>query len=63
MVINAQFHIAYQKRDQVLKALSSVGTHISTRVGEGSKSCNLLAIKMQGTNRSGEGGEDPAIWP
>ena len=24
---------------------------------------NLLAIKMQGTNRTGEGGEEPARWP
>ena len=34
----------------------SVGKHNSTRFDEGAKSCNLLAIKMQGTNRSGERG-------
>ena len=45
------------KKDQLLKApTNSVGKHNSTRVGEGRKSRNLLAIKMQGTNRRGEGG-------
>ena len=34
-----------------------MGEHNSTPVDEGRKSCNLLAIKMQGTNRSVEGGE------
>ena len=38
-----------------------MGKHNWTRVDEGRKSCNLLAIKMQGTNRSGEGGEEPAM--
>ena len=34
----------------------------STRVDEGRKGESLLAIKMQGTNRSsGEGGEGPAM--
>ena len=33
-----------------------MGKHNWTRVDEGRKSCNLLAIKMQGTNRSGEAG-------
>ena len=33
-----------------------MGKHNSTRVDEGRKSCNFLAIKMQGMNRSGEGG-------
>ena len=34
----------------------SAGKHNSTRVDERRKSLNLLAIKMQGTNRSGWGG-------
>ena len=38
-----------------------MGRHNSTRVDEGRKCCNLLAIKMQGTNRSGEGEEEPAM--
>ena len=38
----------------------SVGKHNSTRVDEGRKNRNLLAIKMQGTYRGGEGGgEEP----
>ena len=37
---------------QLLRA-PSVGKHNSARVDEGRKSWNLLAIKMQGTNRSG----------
>ena len=43
----------------------SVGRQNSTRVDEGRKSRNLLAIKMQGTNRSGVtgGGKAPAMWP
>ena len=41
-----------KKKDQLLRA-PSVGKHHSTRVDEGRKSWNLLAIKMQGTNRSG----------
>ena len=48
--------------DQLLRA-PSVGNHNSTRVDEGRKSWNLLAIKMQATNRSGEGGEEPDMWP
>ena len=39
----------------------SVGRQNSTRVDEGRKSLSLLAIKMQGTNRNGQGGEEPAI--
>ena len=40
----------------------TVDKHSSTQVDEGrKKSCNLLAIKMQVTNRVGEGGEEPAI--
>ena len=50
------------KKDQLLRA-PSVGKHNSTRVDEGRKSWNLLAIKMQGTNRSGEGEEELAMWP
>ena len=49
------------KKDQLLRA-PSVGKHNSTRVDEGRKSWNLLAIKKQGTNRSaGRGGEEPAM--
>ena len=44
-----------KKKDQLLRA-PSVGKHNSTRVDEGRKSSNIIAIKMQGTNRSGEGG-------
>ena len=32
----------------------------STQADEGRKSWDLLAIKMQRTNSSGEGGEEPA---
>ena len=39
----------------------SVGRHDSTRVDEGRKRLNLLAIKIQGTNGSGEGGEEPVL--
>ena len=44
--------------NQLLRAPinSSSGKHNSTRVDEGKKSSNLLAMKKQGTNRSGEGG-------
>ena len=45
---------AKKKKDQLLRA-PSVGKHNSTRVGKGRNSWNLIAIKMQGTNRSGEG--------
>ena len=48
------------KKDQLLRA-PSVGRHNSTRVDEGRNSSNLLAIKMQRTNRSGRGGEEPAM--
>ena len=40
---------AKKKKDQLLRA-PSVGKHNSTRVYEGRKSWNLLAIKTQGTN-------------
>ena len=51
----------FNGKDQPLRA-PSVGKHNSTRVDEGRKSWNLLAIKMQGTNRSvGNGGEEPAM--
>ena len=50
------------EKDQLLRE-PNVGKHNSTRVDEGRKSWNLLAIKMQGTNRGGEGGEEPAMWP
>ena len=39
------------KKDQLLRA-PSVSKHNSTRVDEGRKSGYLLAIKMQGTNRT-----------
>ena len=42
---------------------TSVGTHNSTRIGEGRKRWNLVATKMQGTNCIGKGGEEPAMWP
>ena len=38
-----------------------MGSHHSTLINEGRKGSSLLAIKMQGTNRSGEGGEEPAM--
>ena len=38
-----------------------VGRHNSTRVDGGRKGWRLLAIKMQGTNRGGEGPEEPAL--
>ena len=46
-------------------ANDSVGRHNSTRADEGRKKrCVLLAIKMlQGTYRSGEGGEEPHVTP
>ena len=40
----------------------SVGSHNSTRVNEGRKCWTLLAIKMQGTYRAGEGREEPAMY-
>ena len=49
-----------KKKDQLLKA-PSVGRHNLTRVDEERKSCNLLAIKMQGTNRCRERGEKPPM--
>ena len=48
------FFLKKKKKDELLRA-PSVGRHNSTRVDEGGKSGNLLAIKMEGTNRSGEG--------
>ena len=39
----------------------SVGSHNSTRADEGRSNCSFLTIKMQGTNGSGEGEEEPAI--
>ena len=48
------------KKDQLLRA-RSVGRHNSTRVHEGRNSWNILVIKMQGTNRSGERGEESAM--
>ena len=50
------------KDDQPVKA-PSVGRHNSTQVDKGRKSWNFLAIKTQGTNSSGEGEEEPAVWP
>ena len=35
----------------------------STRVDEGRKCWILLAITIKGTHRSGEGGEESAMWP
>ena len=45
-----------QNRNQLLRA-PTVGGRNSTRVHEESKGSSLVAIKMQGTNRSGVGGE------
>ena len=42
-----------------MNILGTLGIHFSfdaTEVDEGRKSLNLLAIKMRGTNRSGDGG-------
>ena len=44
-----------KKRIKCLRA-RSVGKHNSTRVDEGRRRRNLLVIKIQGTNRSGERG-------
>ena len=50
------------KKDQQLLRAPSVGKQNSTRDDERRKSSNRLAIKMQGTNRSGKGGgEEPAM--
>ena len=51
-------------KDQLLRA-PSVSRRNSTLlvVDEGRKGWSLLAIKKQGTNRSGEGVEEPAMWP
>ena len=49
-------HVSAKKKDQLLRA-PSVGRHDSTRVNEATKSSNILAIKMQGTTRTGEGRE------
>ena len=47
------------KRNQLLRAPSSVGKRDSMRVDEGRKGRRLLAIRMKGTYRSGEGGGEP----
>ena len=44
-----------RRKDQLLRA-PSMDKHNSRRVEEGRKSRNLLDIKAQGTNCSGEGG-------
>ena len=49
----ARVWIYLQKYNDQLLRSPSVGKHNSTRVDEGRKSWYLLAIKMQGTNRSG----------
>ena len=50
------FAIFFKKKDQLLRT-PSVGKHSSsTQVDEGRKSWNLIAIKMQRTNRGGKGG-------
>ena len=49
------FIFCKNEEDQVLRA-PSVGKHNSTRVDEGRKGWNLLAIKVRYTNRSGQGG-------
>ena len=41
--------------------MPGVGKHGSTQVDDGRNNWNLLVIKMNGTNRSGDGGEDTAI--
>ena len=49
------------KNDQQLHRAHSMGNYNSTRVDEGRKSLNRLAIKVQGTNRSEEGGAEPTV--
>ena len=53
----------FATKDELLRVpINSVGRYNSARVeSTREKSVSLLAIKMQGTNRSGEGGEEPAM--
>ena len=53
--------VAKVKNDRLLRA-PSVGKHNSTRVDEGRKGWNLLAIKMQGTNIITEEGARRACY-
>ena len=53
---NDQLLLRMQKDQQQLLRAPSVGNS-STQVDEGRNSSCLLAIKMEGTNRSGDGGE------
>ena len=50
-------------QQELVSAPPSMGKHSSAQVDEGRNSWHLLAIKMQGTNPSGEGVEEPAMWP
>ena len=54
------FIFAKIKKDQLLIA-PSVSRHNSTRVDEKRKELKYSRDKMQGTNRSGEGGQEPAM--
>ena len=65
-----RWHSRYHSHSHSVRfhVLFSFNIHNSTRVPrsstrEGRKSWNLLAIKIQGTNRSGKGGEEAAMWP
>ena len=50
--------------DKILFAASPISLKsISTRIDDGGKSRNILTKKMKGTNRSGEGGNEPDMWP
>ena len=55
-----EFFRKKKKKDPLLRA-RSVGRHNSTRVDEGRKSSNLLAVNLQGTSLTGEGGEQPVM--
>ena len=60
-VVKFGIYFAKTKKDQLTAESAVVAwvlrKHNSTRVGEGRKSQNLLAIKMKGTNRSGKWGK------
>ena len=49
-----------KKRNQLLKARSSVGRCDSMRVNEGRRGRSILEIKFPDTCRGGERGEEPA---
>ena len=54
---------AKKKRDQLLRALSSVGRYNSTRVDEGRKCWILLAVKMKARAEVGREEEGPPCDP